>query len=219
MDQWKFARAQRGLVLPIAALVAVFALSTTEAAAQVDCDPVPLMDCIESAKGKLTLHDDPEKDRKNKVIWSFVKGENGSFTDFGDPTSTEAFSVCLYDWRDGAHDLVMEQQVLAGANWSTQANNGFRFGDRSRIQDGLQIMRVAAGRGGAPGPTKLKIVARGALIPFLELGKLPFGALTMMAADPSVIVQLVNTSGSCWSNEFFAPPTKNTGKTFRAKFP
>jgi hypothetical protein len=219
MDQQESARVRRGHLLPIAALMAVFTLSATQAAAQVACDAVPLVGCLQSAKAKFSLHDDPVKDNKNKVIWSFVRGDNATFEDLGDPTATDAFSVCLYDGRAGVPELIMEQQVLAGANWRTQANNGFGFGDRSRVQDGVQILRVAAGRGGAPGPSKLKVVARGDLIPFLELGKLPNSALTMMATDPSVIVQLVNTSGTCWSNEFSSPPVRNTNKAYRAKFP
>jgi hypothetical protein len=48
----------------------------------------------------------------------------------------------------------------------------------------------------------------------------PFSGLEMFAQDPSVVVQLVNDEGVCWTTEFTPVQTKvNDPETFKAQGP
>jgi len=198
------------------ALFTVFALGMTasNAMAQISCSATPLTGCVESLRAKVLIHDDPKFDDKNKFIWSYIQGEAMSVGALGNPIQTDDYTICVYDGVGGSPALVMELQALAGSGWRAQASNGFGYSDRERTSDGLQKMRVAAGSASL---SKVKVTARGVNIPIPA----PYSeGIQLLEADPTVIVQMVNTTGTCWNNEF-DPATarvRNNGKDFRSAY-
>ena len=116
----------------IALLAAIALLAPVKLAyGSFTCTPAP-SDCrlpIALAKSKLQLSDRSPSD-KDKLAWSWSKGEATNKADFGNPLATDDYVLCLYE--DGA--LVQSFDVPAGgicgskSCWK-ESSKGFSYKD------------------------------------------------------------------------------------------
>jgi hypothetical protein len=77
-----------------------------------NCGPGPRTDCLEpSVAGKArVLIKDKTPDKGDLFVWKWVKGEATTLADFGDPTTTDAYTLCVFD--DGTE--VFRANIPAG---------------------------------------------------------------------------------------------------------
>jgi hypothetical protein len=196
-------------------------VTATAVSAEVVCSAVPLdvvAGCKLANKAKFQIHDDldPTKSRKDKVKLSWLKGDIVDPLEMGDPVqSGTEYAVCFYDGYGGVHTLIHDLQIPAGSlYWSVKSSNGFQYKDAERLNDGVRTVRVKADPS-TVGRSVVKIVARGA-------GITPPGPalpLEYFELNPSIVVNVVNSVGTCWTTEMVPDNTeKMNEKFFKGRF-
>jgi hypothetical protein len=145
---------------------------------------------------------------KDRLYWKWAKGMLTAKGDFGIPTETTDYALCVYDGND---DLLLSARAPAGETCRTnelrncwkENVKGFRYVDRDLTPDGLQQVLLKAGPTG-----KAQIVVKGRgndlQAPSLSVMNLP------------VRVQLVNGGGACWEATF-GSTLQNTTTSFKAR--
>lgn len=170
------------------------------------CTAAPAVGCAAagSKKGSLTLRVKPGVPAKNALAWKWSKGAAIAKTDFGDPTTTESYHLCVYD----AGALVLATRAEAAGTcgkkpcWKS-TKSGYTFNDKELTPAGVATLGL---KSGAVGKGVLQLRAKGA--------NLALPALDGLAGP--VLVQLKRGSGgACWSTTFTAPFKKHDAKAFR----
>jgi hypothetical protein len=149
--------------------------------------------------------------RNDLLTWKWTKGGATLRVDFGDPTATTSYALCVYDATGGSPALVAQVDVPAGGAscagrpcWRA-TKRGFKYVDRSGARDGVTWLLL---REGFDGAAYVTLEAAGA--------NLPMPALPLVD-DPRMVVQLRNDLGRCWGAEFSAPAVRNAAEEFRDK--
>jgi hypothetical protein len=132
---------------------------------------------------------DKTRDRNDRLVWRWDKGESTPASEFGDPTATTEHALCVYDEVGGTPTLVSETLIPAGGNWIPLRQGGYRYNDRSRASDGIRLLLLRPGTDG-----RARIVVRGKG----ENVQLPAMPLQQQS---HVIVQLVNEN-ACWEADY-----------------
>ena len=143
-------------------------------------------------------------DAKDKLIWKWLKGDATTQADFGVPTGTTAYTLCLYAGTTSA--ALGSADIPAGANWAPISDQGYKLNDPSGTPDGIE---KAILKGGAAGRAKVQVKGKGANLPDVLTGVLPL----------PVTAQLVNdTNTVCFEGQYdTADVQKNDGTQFKAK--
>lgn len=139
------------------------------------------------------------------LTWKWLKGAATTQAEFGVPTGTDAFTLCIYAGSAGAS--VWRADVPPDANaWRAISDKGWKYKDRAATADGVQAIVLKAG---ADGKAKAIVKGRGPALPDPAPGTLP------VAADGfPVTVQLFNgSSNQCWTSVFEAADVKANGET------
>jgi hypothetical protein len=182
------------------------ATATATATAAVPVCAVTPVACTTATKSRLTLSrkDDP---KRSGFAWSWGNGTL-ALPELGDPFTTTAFALCLYD----DDDLVMQATVEPGGIcsgkpcWKDLRGKGFAWKNRAANPDGVTALQIRTGSGKA----RLSIKGKG---PAADLS-LP--ALPLVQAG-AITVQLVKNPGAgsgCWTASLTAPAAKNDGSRF-----
>jgi len=156
-----------------------------------------------AGKSALTLKDKPD-DAKDSFAWTWAKGSVTAGSEFGDPTTTTHYDLCVYD---AAAALVMTASVPPGGICGKKTcwkptKRGFSYANKALVPDGIQQFVLSDGAVAG----KAKIVAKGK------------GVNVDMPPLPLVVpvrVQLKNTAGVCWETEF-SMPSKNESTQLKA---
>jgi len=171
------------------------------------CPAAPATGCRGSeAPGKdvLTILD-AESDDRDSISWTWTHDALTTKADFGDPTSTDGYALCVYD---GAARLVLQASAPAAGVCATSASSsrtkpcwsestsGFRYLDRALTPSGLQQLQLKGGA--AAGSARITVHGKGTLL------ETP----TMPLLQP-VTVQLRSGNGRCWEARYDAPALKN----------
>jgi len=139
------------------------------------------------------------------LAWKWKKGTSTSLSDFGLPTGTTAYTLCVFAGTASA--LIGSADILPdGQKWQPVAQRGFRFKDPSGADEGISKILLI---GGAAGKAKILVKGKGnAALPIAPPYDLP------------LIVQLAdNGSDACWSATFDAMDVvQNQFGAFSAKF-
>jgi hypothetical protein len=193
--------------LPIAARVA-----TTLAARGVIslvCAPVPEISCrgpnAQHASSRVAVKD-KTPDARDVVLWKWVKGDLNMKSDFGSPTTTTDYLLCIYDEGRG---LVSSAQIpaddlCAGKPCWKELDSGFKYKDKDGTPDGITALALKAG----PTITDARIVLKG------KGENLDTPTLPMLQP---VTVQLRNSAGICWQAVYSPPAQKNDPTQFKDK--
>lgn len=121
----------------IAALAAAWLAGVGAAAVRAACPPTPDRSCRFSYRADFT-YADSSTDTKDKLGFKFTKGASTGVGDFGDPTTTDGFDLCLYS------EGLPVYEMAAGADgdcsdkscWKT-AGKGPVFTDKTGTPHGL----------------------------------------------------------------------------------
>ncbi len=174
------------------------------------CGPAPASGCRLPAvqrKALLQLRN-RTPDTKDRLLWKWLKGAATAKSDFGDPTTTTGYRLCVYD---GDATLIATAAIPAAGTCNTASPrpcwrasaSGYRYVDRDLTPDGIQQLILKAGAGG-----KAQIVLKGRgdslPMPTLPISQLP------------VRVQLVGSNGACFEATY-GTTLKNQQDQFKAK--
>lgn len=150
---------------------------------------------------------------REREITHPTKGGNQS--DFGDPTSTASYAVCIYAGTTSA--LVIDALVQPGGDcdgdpcWKPIADKGYGFKDKLvAAQGGISKIQL---KGSTSATSKILVKGSGDGL-HLTASTLP------LPEDAPVSVRVHNSdNGNCWGADFAAPFKKNTDGGFKAKTP
>jgi cysteine-rich repeat protein len=167
------------------------------------CPAAPRDDCRHAAPprgSRLILRD---RSDAHSLRWTWGGGGTTP-DDFGDPLSTDAYTLCVYD-RSG---LIMAATAPAGricgtrACWS-RAGGGFRYRDRESTPDGLRRIALKAP---PDGKARILVTGRGEHLRI----RIP----TLSGTISPVTAQLMN-GHACWDAVYDASIVRRTSASFR----
>ncbi len=162
-----------------------------------------------AAKSKVTLTKRSQPGR-NSLKWQW-KGNTavdvGDFSAVTDPSTV--IDICAVD-ASGAIRSVHE--VAGGLGWTPTGSTGFRFRDKTLLQDGIRTITL---RSGPPGRARIAVKGRGANLgaPALPLSTPAQVYLLLRPANVSVAQFDV-----CWAATYTAANV-NSASVFKAKLP
>lgn len=145
--------------------------------------------------------------REDTLAWRWLRGTATAKGDFGNPRSSTAYSLCIYDRFDNHFSLVLRRPIAAGGVcgkrpcWSETAG-GFRYLNRAATEG---ISRVEL-KSGAAGKARITVRGRG---PALGMPALP------LQQSNEVVVQLGNGT-ACWEARYLRN-RRNNDIEFRAQ--
>jgi hypothetical protein len=163
------------------------------------CDATPRSGCRNAPSANLRLKVAPGGDT---LDWRWLSG-SAPLGEFGNPTSTTLYALCIYDSVQRVPRLVFTAQVEPGGFcgrspcWSTVGSPpiGYRFLDSDGLQGGMEKL-LLRDRSAA----RDSIIAQGGGV-HLKL-PLPVGVDQFFAQQDDVVVQLVNDVAGCWESTF-----------------
>jgi hypothetical protein len=142
---------------------------------------------------------------KSSMAWKWGKGAATMLDEFGDPTSTDGYALCVYD----AGALVSTSRVVGSCTkkpcWTLKPT-GPVFSNKSLQPSGVKSLKLVAGPDGAASE---KFAGKGASLALPDPG----------ALTGPIDVQLRRSGGAtlCWGARFTAPFSKQTGDSLKAK--
>ena len=140
---------------------------------------------------------------QHSTTWKWVSSGTVATGDFGDPTATTTYALCVYDQTG----LLMTATAPAGGTCAGRAcwiatSTGAKYANKTLVPDGLKQVSLKAG---AAGQAKIAVAGTGANLP-----------VPTLPLAPPVHVQLRRQDAStCWDATY---PTglPNTATTFKA---
>ena len=138
----------------------------------------------------------------------WTKGQPTSQAEFGLPTGTTQYALCIYTGTVSA--LVADYTVPGDAvKWSPIGSNGYKYKDSNGAADGITKITL---KGSTQNTSKALVKGKGA-----DLADV---ALESLDDDGLIVVQLVNDSTSVCFESTFEPPdfiTVDDPAQFKAK--
>lgn len=159
------------------------------------CSPQPVAGCAAAAPAGATLAiRDASQDKRDRITWRWSTASAMALGDFGDPTATDDYALCLYDESSTTPALRFEAAAPGGVACShrlpcwQRSPRRFSYRDPIRLPDGIDSVAL---QGSGAGKAKAAVVARGA-----ELGRAPLGFPPLPLPLPAR-VQLQGSQGTC----------------------
>ena len=167
---------QRHLIALAAAMALCASLGSTARAVSL-CGAGLQAGCRAAGGSHLVIRG-PRDHGRGSFSWGWLKGAATTLEDFGAPTGTTAYGLCIYAGTSTA--AIGEADVAPSARlWRSEGTTGFRYRARSPGSNGVRKVILEAG---AAGNAKVAVRGGGATLPDLPPGPLPL----------PVTVQLVN---------------------------
>jgi hypothetical protein len=193
------------------------------------CGFSPLGNCRTARRSKLVIRD-KSPDKRDKLVWKWIKGETPIFPDggdFGRPSGTTGYALCVYD---AGNNFVMQLGVLPGGTcgakpcWKEKRSflppepppilRAYQYRDARKppLSDGIDKLLLKGDIEIKP-PGKSKILVRA------KKENVPDPGLVLV--DP-VVVELINSdsddTGICWGDTYSgAEISRNSSTLFRAR--
>lgn len=126
----------------------------------------------------------------DKLLWKWLKGPMTQQADFGDPTTTTGYSLCLYTGASPVLTMTMTAPAVGfcgGPCWGPISDKGYKYFDFFAEDDGVFNVLL---KGGTAGKAKILVKGKDGQIPLPILG---------LDSSGDAIVQLQNSGGGCWS--------------------
>jgi len=176
-------------------ITVTFALSATSIAsvASAACPATPETTCKLSLGAGFTYANSAD-DTKDKLTFKMSKGTYSPIGDFGSPTTTDSYDLCIYanGSRIGDMSVGPDGDCNDGLCWQMKTK-GPAFKDKTGTPDGITGIKLASP---LDGTDKTKVNAKGKGVNLDDMS-IPF-------AEP-VTVQLRNSLGYCWAGVFSGP--------------
>jgi cysteine-rich repeat protein len=162
----------------------------------------PRTNCRGSLKSLLLIKNSASDDNKDKLVFKWIKGEATTLEDFGVPTGTTTYALCLYAGTTAVSAVVPPSLSF----WSPTGTKGFKYKDKTGSADGIQKILL---KSGVADKAKTLVKGKGTDLPDLPDGEL----------DLPVIAQLVSDANAvCYEGVFdMNAVIKNQPELFKAK--
>jgi phospholipase C len=164
------------------------------------CGPSPVNGCQAAAsqKGRLQLGN-------GKLKFKWVSSGTVAVSDFGSPTTTTDYILCLYDANGEKLSARTPADGTCGTKpcWKASGSVGFKYKDKDGTPDGVTKETLKAGD---PGHGKVQVKGAGAN---LQLPTLPL-------TSPVRVQVRQNSSSTCWDATYSTPKT-NISSAYKAK--
>jgi hypothetical protein len=154
---------------------------------------------------------------KSRVFWSW-KTRGGAAPDFGDPTVSTVYSLCVYDGASGTPTLQMSATVppagtcINGPCWKPlgkgAATGNLRFFDIDCHWDGISQIVLKQSQSG-----RVKLLVHGVGVGL----RLPVPSGDALFQRDAVIVQLLTSDGGCWQSRYDPAPIIDRPDYFKDK--
>jgi len=178
-----------------------------DAAARCVGQPDVATGCFVAERSMLKI-DDSAASSRDRLKWTWLHGEAVDTADLGNPLSTTAYDLCVFDFDGGQPKLAVSAHVGPGPGWIERPGRGWNYSDPAALADGVQKLALVSGTS-----AKVKLKARGA-----ELHLPGPVASVYFRKDPSIITQLRNNAGTCWVSNI-SRSTVSTAGRFVGKSP
>ena len=151
-------------------------------------DPSPIGGCRTALKSILLLKD-KSPDSKDKLVWKWVKGQSTTQAEFGVPTGTTQYALCIHAGTTAA--LLASYNVPGDATkWSAIDGKGYKYTDPAGSASGITKVLL---KGSTTNKAKCLVKGKGTNLDDFDLTTL---------VDP-VTVQLVNSANTtCFESAF-----------------
>jgi hypothetical protein len=170
------------------------------------CPFEPRTDCrsgLVPQRSRLLMREKRGDSRRDRFKWKLKRGQALTKADLGNPTVDTDYELCVYIEVEDVCWLVLHPDALAGAGWK-ERSRGFKFRmKRGKHPEGLRRVRL---RTGPDRKSRIAVKGKGH---DLDLRALP------VPEGASILVQLYNSAGQCWSNEFGEAPLATTPRRFK----
>jgi hypothetical protein len=144
----------------------------------------------------------------SKLEWVWNAGSATTAADFGNPLSTDDYTLCVFDGTQPAPHLLFSASAPTGSTCGAKpcwravgdptGRAGFAYRGRSPFSSGgLSRMRLRPGRSGR---AKIAVQGRGSNL------ALP----SPLLVAPPVTVQMQAGSGQCWEATYVTPQTQSS---------
>ena len=173
------------------------------------CPESPTAGCRTAGKSLLVLKDS-DNNASDKLAWKWLKGAATTQQEFGVPTGTSGYTLCIYAGTVAA-PIAQANVPPDPTKWQPISDKGWKYKDQSGAASGITKVLL---KGGAAGKSKVLVKGKGEGLPDLFSGVLP------VASDEfPVSVQLLrNGTNLCWESAFAESDVKkNTEELFKAK--
>jgi hypothetical protein len=138
--------------------------------------------------------------RQGPSALEMVEGQRDRDIDFGAPTTTTGYALCVYE---GGPGLALTAGALAGGTckngkpcWKASGTKGFKYGDADLTPQGAQKLTLQSG---VDGKAKIGFAGKGPLLHMPALDTLTF----------PLVVQLQGTHDECWAATYMSPLTQD----------
>jgi hypothetical protein len=179
-----------------------------------DCVAAPRVLCrqpVEAGKSLLSIKDKPEAE-KDQLMWKWLKGEDTPLAAFGNPVTTDDYTLCIYDQSGGTPTVLFSADVPAGGTcgtkpcWVASGTKGYKFANKTGNADGVTGVTLTAG---VAGKAKIQFKAKGVnLSSILPAPPVPL----------PLLVQLQAENGSCFEAQYSVTGVaKNVPGEFKGK--
>jgi phospholipase C len=185
---------------PFVATTTTTTTTSTTTTTTFGCPPSPVNGCQADAatKGRVQLG-------KGKFKFKWVNSATVGTSDFGSPTSTTNYILCLYDNGTKKMSLRAPAGGTCGTKpcWKASGTSGFKYADKDGTPDGLLKETLKSGSAGHG-----KILAKG--------GGLNLQLPTLPLTTPVRVQVRQDNSNTCWEATF-STFTTNTSTLYKAK--
>jgi cysteine-rich repeat protein len=167
------------------------------------CAPAIRNTCRSALKSVLVVKNPPGDSTKDKLIWKWMKGDATMLADFGSPSTTTEYALCLYT---GISSAAIVEVPPSATFWTPIGTKGFKYLDPDRTVNAVGKVLL---KQGAAGKAKALLKGKG-----VDLADLPGGPLGL-----PVTAQLVNsTNAVCYEGVYDTLDViKNETEKFKAK--
>ena len=146
---------------------------------------------------------------RDKLVWKWLRGQPTTLADFGTPTATTDYALCLYGGP--AMTLLPGGQLAVPPSatvWAPHGNIGWSYRDPAAAADGVQRVLL---KGSDAERSKITLKGKGA--------SLPDPMMPVSPASFPLVVQLLNDETStCWQSTFSVDDvTRNDAERFKAR--
>jgi hypothetical protein len=182
-----------------------------------NCPATPAVNCSAAATNMVLF----AGTKTPRLQWRWSEGASAMMqSDFGNPLTTTAYTLCLYDEAGGSAVFKTGATIPAAGTcgtkpcWRAQSTTGWTYRDPAARNDGIKTVTL---KGGIAGKPLIKITGAGANL----LQPSAFSGSEFFDEDPAVIVQLLRSDEeTCWSSTFNVSGTKrNDAAEFKAVGP
>lgn len=167
------------------------------------CAPAIRGGCRGALKSILLVKNQSGDSDKDKLLWKWVKGDTTMLADFGSPSTTTQYTLCVFA---GTSPAVTVEVAPSASLWSPVGTKGLKYKDLNRTSNGVGKVLLKAG---AAGKAKALLKGKGVNLPDPPVGPLAL----------PVTAQLVNSTNSvCYEGVYDTPDIiKNETEKFKAK--